>query len=160
MAAFLLWGASTLPGPSAACINWPFLQVWDKDNKGKLIIIQSMLKPQERIAIDNCVCIVAVIPFNTWTLNEISIINRPHLNVWLQLRCFSQKLTTLSQITSSNDSTAPAPERSAVCAALLAVKKKHTDASVVSWQMDFFFYLKAHYSVGVKIKSAVIPQTP
>lgn len=57
-------GASTLPGQGAACINWPFLQVRDKDNKGKLIIIQSMLKPQERTAIDNCVCIVTVIPFN------------------------------------------------------------------------------------------------
>lgn len=53
-----------MPGQGAACINWPFLQVRDKDNKEKLIIIHSMSKPQERIAIDNCVCIVTVIPFN------------------------------------------------------------------------------------------------
>lgn len=64
MAAFLLWGASTLPGQGAACINWPFLQVGDKDNKEKLIIIPSMFKPKERTAIDNYVYIVTVIPFN------------------------------------------------------------------------------------------------
>lgn len=59
----------------------------DNDNKEKLIIIHSPLKPQQRAAIDNRVHIVTVIPFNLiWGANErgfISIFNRPCLNVRL-----------------------------------------------------------------------------
>lgn len=56
------------------------------------------------------------------------------------------KLKSLPWIAFTNETTAPALEWIAISVAILAVE--HTDASVVSWRIDF--YLKAHYSAGVK----------